>query len=97
MNFVDLSIQFQVKVSEENTGAAANTAPAEHPNHPHPEQMRVTFYTTPSGIVVGKQPGTAQDGFKKALETIKQQVSRNWKKVKNIFDQRPSPTCKQAI
>ena len=82
MNFVGLSIQVQVKVSEENPSAAFNPAPEEHPNHPHLEQMRVILYTRPRGIAVGKQAGTLQGALRTALGTIEhdfRQVRRNRK------------------
>lgn len=34
MNFVDLSIQFRVEVTEEKPGAASDIAPEERANHP---------------------------------------------------------------
>jgi len=85
MNFVDLSIQFQAEVTEENPSAASNIAPEERPNHPRLEQMRVILYSRPSGSVVGKQAGTAQDALRKALETIERHVPEEWEKGKKQF------------
>ena len=45
INFVDLSIQFQVEVSEENPNADSDIASEERPNHPHLEQMRMVLYS----------------------------------------------------
>ncbi len=45
VNFVDVSIQLQVEVSEENPSVDSNIAPEEHPNHPHLEEI---------GILVGE-------------------------------------------
>jgi hypothetical protein len=85
MNFGDLSIQFQVEVSEENPVAASNITPEERPNHPHLEEMPVSLDRRPGGIVLGKQAGTAQDGFRNPLETIEQHVSQEMEKGKKHF------------
>jgi len=82
MNFVDASIQFQAEVTEENPSAASNIAPEEHPNHPHLERVWVLLYTRPSGVVVGKQAGTAQDALRKALVTVERHVPPEWENVK---------------
>lgn len=43
------------------------------------------LYTRPSGIVVGKQAGTAQDALRKALEPIERHVSLESEKGKKHF------------
>ena len=58
MNFMDVSIQFQVEVSEENPSPDCNIAPEKPPNQPHVEQMAMILYPRPSGIAVGKETGT---------------------------------------
>jgi len=85
MNFVDMSIQFQVEVCEENPSPDSNIAPEERPNYAHLEQMWVVLYSRPSDIVVGKQAGTVQDGLRKALETIERHVPEEWEKGKKQF------------
>lgn len=82
MNFVGLSIPFQVKVREENPGAASDIGPEEDPKHPHSEQMRVVLYSRPSDVITGKQAGTAQDALRKALVTVERQVPQEWENVK---------------
>ena len=47
--------------------------------------MVVVLYSRPSGIVVGKQAGTAQDALRKALEPIERHVSLELEKGKNQF------------
>jgi hypothetical protein len=85
MNFVDLSIQFQVKVREENPGPASNIAPEEHPNHPNLEPMRVVLYSRPSGVVAGKQSGIVRGALRKDLGTIERHVLQDWEKGKKHF------------
>jgi len=85
MNFVGLSIQFQVEVSEENPSPDSNIAPEERPNHPHVEQMRIILYTRPSGIAVGQQVDTVQGGLGQALETIERHVPQESAKGKKQF------------
>jgi hypothetical protein len=82
MSFVDLSIQFQVKVSEENPSAASDIAPEESPNHPHLEQMRVVLYSRPSDVVAGKQSGTVKGALRKDLGTIERHVRQDWETYK---------------
>jgi len=82
MNFVGLSIQVQVEVTEENPGAASNIAPEERPNHPPLEERRVILYTRPRGIVVGKQAGILPSALRTTLGAIEhdfRQVRRNRK------------------
>jgi hypothetical protein len=85
MNSVDLPLQFQVKVSEENPGAASDIAPEEHPNHPNLEPMRVVLYSRPSGVVAGKQSGTVRSALRKDLGTIERQdwetYKEHWKRL----------------
>ena len=83
MSFVDVSIQFQVDVSEENPRAAANIVTEERPNHRHLEQMRMVPYSKPSDDVTGKQDGTAQDALRKALVTVERYCPPEWENVKN--------------
>jgi hypothetical protein len=85
MNFADLSIQFQVKVSEEIPNAASNIAPEESPNHPHREEMRVVLYVRPSDVAAGKQSGTVQGALRKDLATIERHVRKEWEKGKRHF------------
>jgi len=85
MNFVDMSIQFQVEVCEENPSPDSNIAPEERPNHPHVEQMRIILYTRPSGIAVGQQAGTVQGGLGQALETTERHVPQESAKGKKQF------------
>ena len=47
--------------------------------------MVVVLYSRPSGIVVGKQAGTAQDALRKALEPIERHVSLELEKGKKHF------------
>ena len=82
MNFVDVSIQLQVEVSEENPSTTSNIAPEERPDPSRLEQMRVILYSRPSGIVVGKQAGAVQDVLWKTLETIERHVPEEWEKGK---------------
>jgi hypothetical protein len=83
MNFVGLSLQLQVEVSQENPGAVFDIAPEKRPNHP--QQMRVILYSRPSGIGVGKRAVSVQDALEKALETIERHVPQEWEKAKRHF------------
>jgi hypothetical protein len=82
MNFVDLSTQFQVEVSEEHPRATTNIVSEECPNHLNLEQMQVVPYSRPSDNVIGKQAGTAQDALRKALVTVERHVYPEWENVK---------------
>ena len=85
MNFVDVSIQLQVEVSEENPSPDSNIAPEERPNHPHVEQMRIILYTRPSGIAVGQQAAMVQGGLGKALEKTERHMPQEPAKGKKQF------------
>jgi hypothetical protein len=66
MIFVGLSIPFQVEGS----------------NHPHSEQMWLILYSRPSGRVIGKQAGMAQDALIDAVEIMECYVPQEWEKDK---------------
>lgn len=74
MNFVDVSIQFPVEVSEEDPNPDSNIVPKERPNHPRLEQMWVIIWSRPSGIVLNKQAGMVRGELGKALESIERHV-----------------------
>jgi hypothetical protein len=78
MNFVDVSIQFPVEVSEEDPNPDSNIVPKERPNHPRLEQMWVIIWSRPSGIVLNKQAGMVWGELRKALESIERHVPKEW-------------------